>query len=58
VLSILGLAILLLSVFVGLATPLAVLIGVVGGVLSFTGLVLYVQMLRRRLKSGLRQWVW
>jgi len=40
VLSMLGLAILLLSVFVGLATPLAVVIGVVGGVLSFTGLVL------------------
>ncbi|MEP6843454.1 MAG: ABC transporter permease [Pseudolysinimonas sp.] len=40
VLGILGLAALLLSVVVGLATPLAVLIGVVGGVLSFTGLVL------------------
>lgn len=36
----LGLAMLLLSVVVGLATPAAVLIGVGGGVLSFTGLVL------------------
>lgn len=36
----LGLALLLLSVVVGLATPAAVLIGVGGGVLSFTGLVL------------------
>ncbi|MFC5501856.1 FtsX-like permease family protein [Lysinimonas soli] len=36
----LGLAALLLSVGVGLITPAAVLIGVVGGVLSFTGLVL------------------
>jgi len=40
VLGILGLAALLLSIAVGLVTPLAVLIGVVGGVLSFTGLVL------------------
>jgi putative ABC transport system permease protein len=40
VLGILGLAALLLSVAVGLVSPLAVLIGVVGGVLSFTGLVL------------------
>lgn len=40
VLGILGFALLLLSVVVGLATPVAVLIGVVGGVLSFTGLVL------------------
>lgn len=40
VLSILGLAILLLSVVIGLMSPGAVLIGVVGGVLSFTGLVL------------------
>jgi len=40
VLGILGTAALLLSVAVGLVTPLAVLIGVVGGVLSFTGLVL------------------
>jgi putative ABC transport system permease protein len=40
VLGSVGLAILLLSVAVGLMTPLAVLIGVVGGILSFTGLVL------------------
>ena len=40
VLGAVGLALLLLSVLVGLATPAAVLIGVVGGVLSFTGLVL------------------
>jgi putative ABC transport system permease protein len=40
VLSIVGVAILLLGVAVGLATPLAILIGVAGGVLSFTGLVL------------------
>ena len=40
VLGILGFAVLLLSIAVGLATPVAVLIGVVGGVLSFTGLVL------------------
>jgi putative ABC transport system permease protein len=40
VLSILGFATLLLSLAVGLVSPLAVLIGVVGGVLSFTGLVL------------------
>ncbi|MEO6115716.1 MAG: ABC transporter permease [Pseudolysinimonas sp.] len=39
-LGILGFAALLLSVVVGLASPLAVLVGVVGGVLSFTGLVL------------------
>jgi putative ABC transport system permease protein len=39
-LGIIGLALLLLSVAVGLVTPLAVLIGVVGGVVSFTGLVL------------------
>lgn len=39
-LAIIGLVLLLLSVVVGLASPLAVLIGVVGGVLSFTGLVL------------------
>lgn len=39
-LGIIGLALLLLSVVVGLASPLAVLIGVVGGVVSFTGLVL------------------
>lgn len=39
-LGILGLGLLLVSVVVGLATPVAVLIGVVGGVLSFTGLAL------------------
>jgi putative ABC transport system permease protein len=40
VLGILGLLALLLSIVIGLTTPAAVLIGVVGGVLSFTGLVL------------------
>jgi len=40
VLSAVGLALLLLSVVVGLVRPEAVLIGVLGGVLSFTGLVL------------------
>ena len=40
VLGAVGLALLLLSVLVGLVTPAAVLIGVGGGVLSFTGLVL------------------
>jgi putative ABC transport system permease protein len=40
VLAAVGLALLLLSVLVGLATPAAVLIGVAGGILSFTGLVL------------------
>ncbi|HEY4226330.1 MAG TPA: FtsX-like permease family protein [Pseudolysinimonas sp.] len=39
-LGIIGLALLLLSVAVGLISPLAVLIGVIGGVISFTGLVL------------------
>jgi putative ABC transport system permease protein len=39
-LGILGLAALLLSIAVGLITPMAVLIGVVGGVLSFSGLML------------------
>jgi putative ABC transport system permease protein len=37
--GILGLGLLLLSVVVGLTTPIAVLIGAAGGVLSFTGLV-------------------
>ena len=39
-LGILGLAALLLSIVVGLATPIALFIGVIGGILSFTGLVL------------------
>ncbi|TBN56953.1 FtsX-like permease family protein [Glaciihabitans arcticus] len=34
-----GIAILVLSMLLGLVTPLAVLIGIVGGLLSFTGLV-------------------
>lgn len=39
-LFIVGLALLVLGMLVGLVTPLGVLVGVVGGVLSFTGLVL------------------
>jgi putative ABC transport system permease protein len=35
-----GTAILVLSVLLGLVTPLAVLVGVLGGILSFTGVVL------------------
>jgi len=35
-----GIAILVLSTFLGLLTPLAVLLGIVGGLLSFTGLVM------------------
>lgn len=35
-----GAALLVLAIFVGLITPAAVLIGVVGGILSFTGVVL------------------
>jgi len=35
-----GIGILVLSVLLGLVTPLAVLIGIVGGLLSFTGLVM------------------
>jgi putative ABC transport system permease protein len=40
VLVVLGTALLLLSVLLGFLSPAAVLIGVVGGILSFTGLVL------------------
>jgi len=36
----LGVAVLVLAMIVGLTTPFAVLIGVVGGILSFTGVVL------------------
>ena len=39
-LGIAGTAVLVLAVLLGLVTPLAVLIGVVGGVLSFSGLIL------------------
>ncbi len=39
-LGIAGVAVLALAVLLGLLSPLAVLIGVVGGVLSFTGLIL------------------
>ncbi|MGV8884913.1 MAG: FtsX-like permease family protein [Microbacteriaceae bacterium] len=35
-----GIGILIVAVFLGLVTPIAVLVGIVGGLLSFTGLVL------------------
>ncbi|TXK17177.1 ABC transporter permease [Homoserinibacter sp. GY 40078] len=40
VLSVGGLGLLVLAVFVGLVSPIAVLIGVAGGVVSFTGVIL------------------
>ena len=40
VLFVLGTAILVLAVVVGLASPIGVLVGVFGGILSFTGLIL------------------
>jgi putative ABC transport system permease protein len=39
VLTIIGFALLLLGILVGLANPLGVLIGLMGGILSFTGIV-------------------
>lgn len=45
VLFVLGTAILVLAVFVGLVSPLGVLIGVFGGILSFTGLILGAELI-------------
>ena len=45
VLFILGTAILVLAVFVGLVSPVGVLIGVFGGILSFTGLILGAELI-------------
>jgi putative ABC transport system permease protein len=43
-LFVIGISIMVLGMLVGLATPLGVLVGVVGGILSFTGLVLGAQL--------------